>query len=135
MLDLTTKALQGAFQVAYLRGQVIANNMANLDTPGFQRSFVPFQLTLDQLLGDVSAPLPSKPTTPRQIPLPNTGKDYAGLVQQVAGTGRVDGNNVSLDQEATVLAENTLTEETLGAQLQNRYAQFHLAINGGGNLG
>ncbi len=132
-MDLTTKALEGAFQVAYLRGQVTANNLANLDTPGFQGSFVPFRLTMDQLLGKSAPHLSGQRTNSRQMS--RTGTGYADLVQKMPGIGRVDGNGVSLDQQATVLAENSLTEETLAAQLQNRYSQFHLVINGGGNLG
>ncbi|HHU31829.1 MAG TPA: flagellar basal body rod protein FlgB, partial [Clostridia bacterium] len=42
--------LQKALNVASLRQDVLAHNIANVNTPGFKRSFVSFEESLQQAL-------------------------------------------------------------------------------------
>jgi len=68
------------------RQQLVASNIANLDTPGYQTRDVDFQFEFMSLADG---------GRPRAIEVP-------GLVV------KNDGNNVSLDREARLLAENSL---------------------------
>ncbi|MEN6534015.1 MAG: flagellar basal body protein [Bryobacteraceae bacterium] len=68
------------------RQQLVASNIANADTPGYKTKDIDFQAELQSLTAD---------SAPRAV-------EVDGL--QVKN----DGNNVSLDREARLLAENTL---------------------------
>jgi len=68
------------------RQKLVASNIANADTPGFKTKDIDFQTELANQLGN---------STP-------TAVEVRGL--QVKN----DGNNVSIDREARLLAENAL---------------------------
>ena len=60
--------LQRTMNVATLRGDVIANNIANSDTPGFKRSMVNFESELTRALRSENVrPFPALLTDPRHI--------------------------------------------------------------------
>ena len=76
------------------RQKIVTSNIANVDTPGYRTRDVNFQSELYGLL-DVDNP---------------RGEEVAGLPV------KPDGNNVSLDREARLLAENAL-RFTVASQL------------------
>mgnify|MGYP000530431163 CR=1 FL=1 len=49
-VDQTVNFLQKALDAASLRQNVLANNIANVNTPGFKRSYVSFEESLQQAL-------------------------------------------------------------------------------------
>ena len=96
------------------REQVVAGNMANVDTPGYHAKDVSFEQTL-LFAGNAE----SASTMPVAI------RDERGLMD------RPDGNNVDLDHESLLLAKAQL-QYGLGVQLIK--GEFHdelTAINGG----
>ncbi|HEX4036775.1 MAG TPA: flagellar basal body protein [Acidobacteriaceae bacterium] len=98
--------LQGYLQVTTDRQQVVAANMANVDTPGYHTRDVNFQ----QAMQDVMNPGNDGPQlTPASL-------DVEGLPE------RPDGNNVNVDRESMVLSETQLQYQ-LGVQLIKE--QFH----------
>ena len=68
------------------RQKLVAANIANADTPGYQTKDIDFQAELENQIGDSN---------------PNV-MDVPGLKT------KNDGNNVSVDREARLLAENAL---------------------------
>jgi flagellar basal-body rod protein FlgB len=50
LFDVTEKALEVALHGSELRQQVISNNLANVNTPGFKRSDVEFTQQLAEAL-------------------------------------------------------------------------------------
>jgi flagellar basal-body rod protein FlgB len=81
-----------------MRHEVLANNLANAETPGFQRSDVDFHTTLAQAM--------------------KTGE--AASIQNAAfqperenQTLRADGNGVDVDVESSNLAKNSLEYDAL----------------------
>jgi flagellar basal-body rod protein FlgB len=102
-------------QMTAEREQVVAGNMANVDTPGYHAKDVSFSQTLMEA-GGAGA----------EDALPVAVRDEQGLMD------RPDGNNVDLDHESLLLAKAQL-QYGMGVQLVK--AQFHQllsAINGGG---
>ena len=86
------KALQEAIQFASQNHRVSSQNLANINTPGYQTREVNF----DQLLARLDNDAGEVATT-----------DYE--VSQVKGLAeRRDGNNVDLDRELAALKKNTL---------------------------
>jgi flagellar basal-body rod protein FlgB len=96
LIDTTQQALEAAMQGSMLRQSLLTNNLANVNTPGYQRQDVNFQGTLQQALQS-GQPLDQVSFQP-----------YSQ--QQVL---RADGNGVSADQEQANLAENGLLYENL----------------------
>ena len=97
------------------REQVVAANMANVDTPGYHAKDVSFEQTL--LTANNGDALSTLPVSIR---------DEKGLID------RPDGNNVDLDHESLQLAKSQL-QYGLGVQLiKSTFHEELSAINGGG---
>ena len=95
-----------AASASYLRETVIANNIANDDTPGYQRQDVEFSSVLkDELIKikyknmDQAYHAVNKRLDHLE---PIIYDDYAGYDY------RIDGNNVDIDTENVYLAENQI---------------------------
>ena len=81
-----------------MRQEVLANNLANAETPGFQRSDVDFHSTLAQAMktGD-----------------PNAIENTTFSVQRDNQVMRADGNGVDIDTESADVAKNGLEYDAL----------------------
>jgi flagellar basal-body rod protein FlgB len=96
LLDTTQIALEDAMRGSMLRQTLLTNNLANVDTPGYQRQDVDFQSTLRAAMQD-GQPLDQVNFTP--------------VTQQQAT--RADGNGVNAEQESAYVAENGLLYQEL----------------------
>jgi len=108
LVDVTSATIGKALDACGLRHRAIANNIANVETPGFTRSVVSFESELkgvlltqgdDQIMDRLEQVQP--PTELDALTAPNP-----------------DGNNVSIDKEMADLTKNTLEYEAL-IQLAN----------------
>src|SRR5579883_514884 len=111
-ISVLSQALTGLAQ----RQQAIAGNIANVDTPGYQRKDVNFEAQLRAELG-LSSSVPLATTNP--LHFRGTASD-PGLLDTSGnssgspnGAQRNDGNNVDIDYEMTQLSQTTLQYETL----------------------
>src|SRR5581483_7475692 len=105
MLDAIAGQLERYMDLLSARQKLVASNIANADTPGYQTQDIDFQAEFRNAAG------------------------LAPQVQQVAGLPtKNDGNNVSLDREARLLAENdlrfTLASQLMRAQLSRMRAEM-----------
>ena len=114
--------LQKSLDALASQHEVIANNLANIDTPNFKRSVVSFQDKLRVAL-DQNQDSPLWRTNPMHFPIakPISLDDFKPDVQTINDTiGRNDGNNVDLEMESGLLAENNLLYNSL-ADVTSRY--------------
>lgn len=112
LVDTTQMALGKAIGAAQLRHQVLAANVANANTPGYQRRDVSFQSVLASALHsgrDSVSRLTFQPTV------------------EPGGAMRADGNTVDIDQESAEIARNALYVEALLAIKSGRGAAFKAA--------
>jgi len=102
--------LESALDATSLRNKVLANNIANIDTPNFKRSDINFQALLDELMVKDRGPALRR-TSDKHI----AGYSFprVEVVQDNSTSYRNDGNNVDIDLEMTRLAENTLQYNAL----------------------
>jgi flagellar basal-body rod protein FlgB len=116
LIDNTQLALERAISGASMRQSVLANNLANAETPGFQRSDVDFHSALTQAMdtGD-AATIDAVQFTPRQDPQ----------------TLRADGNGVDIDTESAAMAKNGLEYEALVSVAKSRIEIFQSAMGVG----
>lgn len=125
--DPVKTSLLRTLDAAALRQRVIADNIANIDTPGFKKSVVRFEDALSEVLSGRTLPL--KTTDPRHIGGASTG---APRVEQVNSTSfRTDGNNVDIDEEMINLVTNAITYRGATQFLSRKFAALRYVITGG----
>jgi flagellar basal-body rod protein FlgB len=114
LFDTSIVGVEKAMQGSLLRQQVLANNVANANTPGFQRSDVDFQSALAQAF---------------------SGSPTASQIAQVSfqpqtdgGAMQVDGNGVDINTEMADMSENTLDYQALESVLATRMSILKTAI-------
>lgn len=117
--------LDKAADAANTRNEVIVNNLANDDTPGYKRKDVSFQTHLEMALfsGD---------SLDDRIADINTHlSDFGGLIYTDSTTlsYRLDGNNVDVDTESAMLAENQIRYNTLVSQIQQEFSRYKTVLS------
>ena len=96
LLDTTQQALESAMSGSMLRQTLLTNNLANVDTPGYQPEDVNFQSTLSVAI---------------QSGQPLSSVNYQPY--STAQSAGADGNGVSPEQQEAALSQNGLLYETL----------------------
>jgi flagellar basal-body rod protein FlgB len=110
MLGGVTNGLEHYMTLLSTRQKLVASNIANADTPGYKTQDINFQQELQNAVAG-SAP----------------------AAQEVSGLAvRNDGNNVSLDRESRLLAENALRFNIASNLLRSELKMVRMAIEGGG---
>jgi flagellar basal-body rod protein FlgB len=105
------QALSRYLDVVSFRQGLAAQNVANIDTPGYHTKDVNFRREMQKAVGsDEISPVP---------------QDVPGLLQ------RPDGNNVSLDREGLLMAETQLQFRTGVQLLRTEFRRLQSAIQEG----
>lgn len=109
-----------------LRQAVIANNIANADTPHFKRSIVPFAAVLQQAK---DASFVGNRTDPRHLPIGQRDVSSHPPVLVDAHTKvNTNGNNVEIDREMTLMAQNQLLYNTMVRQMSHEIKHLKTAM-------
>jgi len=109
VIDRLTDSLEQYMNVVSQRQKLVTSNIANADTPGFKTQDLDFQSSfLAALDGGTSGPV-----------------EVTGL------TVRNDGNNVDLDREARLLAENAMRFSAASNLMRSCLSTVKEAIQGG----
>ncbi len=98
-----------------LNHQVISQNIANVNTPGFHGRVVPFK---EELLNEVRNHKGNGPLV------------LKAFVEESSTPGRVDGNNVDLDLELSRLNQNAVFHQTLLQLMSGQLRLMRTAITG-----
>lgn len=127
--DPVKDGLTKTLDATALRQRVIADNIANADTPGFKKSVVRFEEALRRALKGGSLLL--KTTDPWHI-----GADpftsVVPRVEQVNTTAlRTDGNNVDVEEEMVNLVTNNLTYQAAVRFITGKLGALRYVISGG----
>ncbi|HBV85986.1 flagellar basal body rod protein FlgB [Desulfosporosinus sp.] len=118
--------LEKGLNASSLRQKVLADNVANVDTPGFKRSDVNFQLALDAALGSSGSALPLKTTVDKHLS-GETGTQT--IVQTDLSTSlRNDANNVDIDREMANVAENGIYYNSLTRTISSQLGLLRMVI-------
>ncbi len=109
-----TNLLSHALDLTSRRQAQVTQNIANIDTPGYRTRDLDFRTELQRAL---------------------TSEDTAGtapMTSEVPGLiERPDGNNVSIDRESLLMAQNQLQFQTEVQVLRSEFSRLQMAINGG----
>ena len=101
----------------WLRNQVISNNIANVDTPGYKRKDVNFENYLQQELKLNKKNININALNPTVF-TDNQSLEY-----------RMDGNNVDVDTEMINLTKNQLRYSTLIDQVKQDFSRIKIVLN------
>lgn len=112
MLDPVAGRIERYMDLLSARQKLVASNIANADTPGYKTKDIDFQTEFESLIPGV----------------PMRAVEVTGLAT------RNDGNNVSLDRESRLLAENALRFNVAAQLLRAEIRTVRAAIQGGKNL-
>ena len=114
--DPTISAVEKSLGGLSMRKDLISQNIANVDTPGYKAQEVNFEGALQMALNQGSS-LPMVTTSAMHIS--NTSGLGGGDTFQVGlrqgGTDRADGNNVDVDQELTQMSETGIRYQGLSS--------------------
>jgi len=116
--------LDKAADASWLRNEAIANNIANVDTPGYKREDVTFQKELKRALE--FSRFESMDSKVRHLTTDaleaRTYKDYTVY------SYRLDGNNVDIETENTILAKNQLMYQGLITSIGQEFSNLQAAM-------
>jgi flagellar basal-body rod protein FlgB len=107
LLDTTQLALEAAMRGASLRQTLLTNNIANADTPGYQRQDVDFQSTLRSAMASADDSSGAGDSSASAL----ADLQFQPVTQ--TGAAGAAGNGVNIDQESALIAENGLDYQAL----------------------
>jgi flagellar basal-body rod protein FlgB len=120
LFDPTFQGLAGALTLHEKRHEVVASNLANVETPGFRARDVDgrdFKTALEAAFAGRAAGEIGEPATPE-------------VVEDVSALPRADGNTVDLDFQMAKLSANGERYVALARILGQRIALLRQAIEG-----
>lgn len=118
--EVTLRVLEKALDAAALRHKLLANNIANADTPNYKRKDLAFKHELEKLLAG------EQPRKAGRVRLVTTHHKHLGngigefkpeIVETAEQTWRNDGNNVDVEREMSELAKNNLYYQVVANQI------------------
>jgi flagellar basal-body rod protein FlgB len=121
-----------ALKLRSQRTEILARNLANADTPGYQARDLDFKAALAQATGSAEAPVALKTTHANQIatPIDAGGETNANLKYRVPLAPALDGNTVDVQMEQANFAENSVRFQATLTFLNARFRGLMTAITG-----
>ena len=116
--------LNRAADAAWQRKEAISNNIANVDTPGYKRQDVAFESVLQQALGNNR--YQSMDDKVANVNLSRLrGRAYVDYANY---SYRLDGNNVDIENENVMLAENQLKYQGLISSINQEFTNLQTVM-------
>lgn len=119
--DITMAALHASLRGLSTRRRVLAENIANVDTPGYLAGRVSFEQELSSALDAARSG--------------RVGRDGVGALAPTRSTSlaatRLNGNNVSLDDETIAQTENELRYSAVLEAMNAKFRLLRTAVTEG----
>ena len=116
--------LNRAADAAWQRNEAISNNIANVDTPGYKRQDVAFESVLQQALGNNR--YQSMDDKVANVNLSRLrGRAYVDYANY---SYRLDGNNVDIENENVMLAENQLKYQGVISSINQEFTNLQTVM-------
>jgi len=117
IFDRTLTCLEKALGLSLTRHNLIASNLANMDTPGYTARDIAFAAELERAME----------ATPVRLDVAAQGLAAFPVAPMIEEEGPVD-----LDRETARLAENNLMYDALGRLMGKKFELLKYAIGEGG---
>ncbi|MBT0723348.1 flagellar basal body rod protein FlgB [Rosenbergiella sp. S61] len=136
MMDRLDQTLDFASKALALRTQrqaVLAANIANADTPGYQARDIPFAASLKKALNReplIAEGMSLRLTAAGHIAGKAIPTHTLPLMYRVPDQPSADGNTVDMDRERVAFSENSVNYQTDLTYLSNQFKWMSSAIQG-----
>ena len=119
------RVLDKAADASWLRNEAIANNIANVDTPGYKRQDVAFESVLQKALHNSRYE-----TTDAKVASLRNNKSLSArtFTDYKDYSYRLDGNNVDIENENIMLAENQLKYQGLMSSISQEFVNLQTVM-------
>ena len=126
--DPTLDAMGAYMSRLSQRQQIVASNLANIDTPGFKTKDVSFYATMQELLSDSMALRTTRPGH-AEGRMPSSLPAQAFEVEGIPV--RADQNNVDLDREMVKLSQTAFGYSLITQMVRSKFRTLSISINEG----
>jgi flagellar basal-body rod protein FlgB len=133
IFDKQITLLRKALDFRFLRQNMLAANVANVETPGYKAKDLIFEKALGEAMR-AEEPGPLRVTNPRHF----DGRKLTPLelvkpevIRSANAVGSLDGNSVDLEREMAKVAENQMAYEVLTQILTSKFRGLRIAIREG----
>ena len=118
-----------ALNLRVQRQKLLANNIANADTPGFKAQDIDFSKTLEKAVrGGGSGGLKMNATSDRHFKGSLSGAASLDLKYRIPHQPSMDGNTVDMDIERSQFADNNIRHETSLKMLSSSISRIKSAM-------
>ncbi|HEY9059819.1 MAG TPA: flagellar basal body rod protein FlgB [Pseudobacteroides sp.] len=126
------KILEKAMDGTVLRNEAITQNIANVDTPDYKRKTVAFEKALSDAMDKSS--FRGYRTDKRHIPIGGSNVDNVNISVTEDNSAlqmRLDGNNVDIEAEMSLMAKNNILYNALTQKLSGEFRKLKSVISEG----
>lgn len=113
-----------AADAAWQRNDILANNISNVDTPGYKRQDIDFESQLRRALGESRY----ETVDSKVANLNNTELEAKVYTDLANFSYRLDGNNVDIDTEGVELASNQIKYNGLIDSFNQEFANLKMVM-------
>jgi flagellar basal-body rod protein FlgB len=114
----TLAIVEKAMDARMANQRLVASNLANIDTPGYQAQRLDFEATMQNVLEEVQAASDTSEVGPLKPVI------YASD----APSRSMDGNNVDVDEEMGELTTNKLVYTLSSKMIADKFTQMNLVV-------
>lgn len=123
----TIQKLENSLHYASTKNKTIANNLANIDTPGYKARKVEFK---DIFESQFNTNFQAKRTHPKHLSFGNN-ESKVRIIMSNSTTYNHNGNNVDVDKEMSELAKNQIYYHALVDRINGKFNSLQKVIKGG----
>jgi flagellar basal-body rod protein FlgB len=120
----TTALLEKALPILEASNRILANNVANANTPSFVPTHISFQESLERVITGVASGLQLAVTNPKHISPSGGSSPEMVLERDAYEPGRNDKSKFDVDREMVALLKNSGSFNVLSNILTKRYRQM-----------
>jgi flagellar basal-body rod protein FlgB len=125
-----TSLLEKSLNASWYRNEAISQNIANIDTPNYKRKTIAFE----EYLSNYTNSLEGIRTDERHMVIGNSNYGDVEPVLKVDNEElemRIDGNNVDIDNEMALMAQNSLKYNVLAQRISSDFKSIKSVIKEG----
>lgn len=133
----TIQILEKALDLRTVNQRVIASNIANIDTPGYQSQKLNFEASMQAAIAEIQAAQMQISSAQEldafSAKILGTDGELTTIIEpNNAMTPGLDGNTVDMDAELGALSRNGLMYQMTLRMLASKMREFRIILEGGG---
>ena len=125
----TLNAMENYTERLSQRQEIVASNLANIDTPGYKTKDISFHASMNELLNEHSGRM--RTTRERHIEAAPFGPYMDRVFEPKGLIERTDKNNVDIDGEMRKMSETSFGHSMMTRMLRGKYSNLSTSINEG----